>query len=637
MPRARYEHLSLLVPLLANQSEDCLHLNIYVPVSGSRGVDAPYAVVVFVHGESYEWNSGNVYDGSVLASFGHIIAVTVNYRLGILGFLKRDQSERSAAQSDVEAALRWIKHNIAAFGGDPARTTLMGQGTGAAIANLLLLSASARGLFRRMVLLSGSLLSPWALVQQPDQLRASIARQLACPEEEHQLVTCLQQLPVDILLQVEVSPPRFMPGYGPWLSADPTSLHETASGHFITTDLLIGTTTTESYADFSAHDIEFGFEEDQRNRILRTYVRNAYIYHLNEIFSTVRNEYTDWEKPIVHPINIRDSTLEALSDGHTVAPLLRLAYLHARRGATTYFLHFGYQASDGDYLQRLGSVRGDDLPYLMGLPLVEGMPYFPRNYTRQDIAVSETLLSYFTNFVKTGDPNEGRRGAVDKTRHRGTAWEPYSPSSQLYLSIVQKPRLKNHYRGHKIAVWLNLIPQLHQPGDDDVSMRHHHFHERENHYYAGVIREESFTKRPSKKLTTTTTTAITTTECVLSSNSTWVTDSPVISKDKETNIVGPTFSQAVILGAIGCALLLLNLVLFLSVVFYYRHRSKRKNTCEPEEADIPLPSYGKSVSLPDLSLTMPPAKRPPKPPVRTSSNPPGGTVKKRVQIQEIPV
>lgn len=45
--------------------------------------------------------------------------------------------------------------------------------------------------------------------------------------------------------------------------------------------------------------------------------------------------------------------------------------------------------------------------------------------------------------------------------------------------------MKSHYRGHKMAVWLNLIPQLHQPGDEDVSMRHHHFHEREPHYYAG--------------------------------------------------------------------------------------------------------------------------------------------------------
>jgi len=54
-------------------------------VAGNRGLEAPYAVMVYVHGESYEWNSGNPYDGSVLASYGHVIVVTLNFRLGVLG------------------------------------------------------------------------------------------------------------------------------------------------------------------------------------------------------------------------------------------------------------------------------------------------------------------------------------------------------------------------------------------------------------------------------------------------------------------------------------------------------------------------------------------------------------------------
>jgi len=56
-------------------------------VAGNRGLEAPYAVMVYVHGESYEWNSGNPYDGSVLASYGHVIVVTLNFRLGVLGKL----------------------------------------------------------------------------------------------------------------------------------------------------------------------------------------------------------------------------------------------------------------------------------------------------------------------------------------------------------------------------------------------------------------------------------------------------------------------------------------------------------------------------------------------------------------------
>lgn len=149
-----------------------------------------------------------------------------------------------------------------------------------------------------------------------------------------------------------------MPRIGPALpvdqsNPDPGLDMERASDAFIRVPLILGVATAEAYLDFNDNEIQFGLEEDQRNRILRTYIRNAYYYHLNEIFSAVRNEYTDWDKPVLHPIHIRDSTMEALSDAHTVAPLMRIAFYHARRGAQTYFFHFNYQTKDSYYNQVL--------------------------------------------------------------------------------------------------------------------------------------------------------------------------------------------------------------------------------------------------------------------------------------------
>ncbi|PSN41628.1 hypothetical protein C0J52_17766 [Blattella germanica] len=280
---------------------------------------------------------------------------------------------------------------------------------------------SAYSLFHRVVLLSGSVLSPWAVVQQPDSLRSTVAEQMGCRipkptagmsadgggKDQEDIAPCLRSKPLSALLDIRFDPPRFLPRFGPSIPPDaetnePTHAMEHANEAFISCELMLGTTTTESYLDFNAADIQYGFEEDQRNRVLRTYIRNAYVYHLNEIFSTVRNEYTDWDKPIQHPINIRDSTMEALSDGHTVSPLVRVGYIHARRGAKTYFFHFGYQTKESDYPQRLGSVRGEDVTYILGLPLVGGQPYFPQNYTRQDMGVAEAVLNFFTNFAKTG-------------------------------------------------------------------------------------------------------------------------------------------------------------------------------------------------------------------------------------------
>ncbi|CAH0556768.1 unnamed protein product [Brassicogethes aeneus] len=349
---------------------------------------------------------------------------------------------------DVAAALRWIKINIAAFGGDPGRVTLVGHDTGAALVNLLFISPSSKGLFKRVVLLSGTALSPWATIHDADSLRVSVGRQTGCLQQQQQeesqdtedIAACLRSRPLQALLDIQLETVRFMPRIAPSLpidldTPDPAYAMEHASENFITSELMLGITTTESYGDFNANDIQYGFEEDQRNRVLRTYIRNAYVYHLNEIFSAVRNEYTDWDKPIQHPINIRDSTMEALSDGHTVSPLVRVAYLHARRGAKTYFFHFGYQTKESDYPQ--------DLTYILGLPLVGGQPHFPQNYTRQDMGVAEATLVFFSNFAKSGDPNgPGVHKDVpdygtprEKTRYRGLTWDPYEIGTQFYLSI----------------------------------------------------------------------------------------------------------------------------------------------------------------------------------------------------------
>lgn len=88
-PRARIRQLERLLPVLANQSEDCLYVNLYVPVNGGEeGEGGGLPCLVFVHGESYEWSSGNAYDGTTLAANGNIVVVTINFRLGVLGFFK---------------------------------------------------------------------------------------------------------------------------------------------------------------------------------------------------------------------------------------------------------------------------------------------------------------------------------------------------------------------------------------------------------------------------------------------------------------------------------------------------------------------------------------------------------------------
>lgn len=150
------------------------------------------------------------------------------------------------------------------------------------------------------------------------------------------------------------------------------------------------------------------------------------------------NEYTDWDRASQHPINTRDTAVAALSDAQYVAPLMRTADIFAANaplvlGTTTsstsggatksgstsggnlggghqypgqsghcYFYVFDYQTKDGDYPQRMGTVHGEDLPYVFGAPLVDGFSHFPQNYTKSEIALSEAVITYWTNFARTG-------------------------------------------------------------------------------------------------------------------------------------------------------------------------------------------------------------------------------------------
>ncbi|XP_049864099.1 neuroligin-1-like [Schistocerca gregaria] len=498
-------------------------------------------VIVFLHGESYEWNSGNPYDGSVLAGYGHVIVVTLNFRLGVLGFLKTGamgSAQGNFGLMDVVAALHWLRENLPAFGGDPARVTLLGHGSGAALANLVAVSSVAKELVRRVVLLSGSALSPWAVQRDPLAVKRRVAEHTGCHGDllAEDLAPCLRDLPLAALLAVPADAPRFLPGFAPFLTpadasseaaeaaaaaaeaatraaaeeaapawrlaADGDSPAAAAAADFPDRDLLFGLTTTESYLDLSAQDLEFGFNESRRDRILRTFVRNAYLYHLNEIFSTLKNEYTDWERPVQLPLNVRDATLELLSDGHTAAPLLRVGFLHAARPGPgrTYFLHFCHQAAERDFPQRTGSVRGEDVPYVLGLPLAAAaagaLSPQQHNFSRQDAAVSRLLMRYLANFARTGDPNSG-------PGEPPPFWDTYDAINQLYLALgvgagagSSQADTKSHYRGHKMSVWLNLIPQLHRPGGSDLSMRHHHFQEEGAQFYDGSVRPQTL-QRPA--------------------------------------------------------------------------------------------------------------------------------------------
>jgi para-nitrobenzyl esterase len=194
--------------LTYNSSEDCLYLNIYTPNPPRRHLP----VMVWIHGGSFLVGSGQETDGSMLAVKGKVVVVTINYRLGSFGFLTDKVLDAENPQHvsgnygllDQQAALKWVKRNIAGFGGDSAQVTIFGESAGGISVALQMIAPGAAGLFSRAINESGPsqiVLQPIALAQkQGDRLIAT----LGC-RDASDMVACIRSKPTNQVLSPDNS------------------------------------------------------------------------------------------------------------------------------------------------------------------------------------------------------------------------------------------------------------------------------------------------------------------------------------------------------------------------------------------------------------------------------------------------
>lgn len=179
---------------VGNNSEDCLYLNVHVPTNATTG--KPMPVMVWIHGGAFLNGAGSKYDGGDLASRTQSIVVTLNYRLGVFGFLALDAltAEDPAGNpglQDQQAALRWVRRNIASFGGNPSNVTIFGESAGGTSVCNQLMSPRAAGLFHRAIIQSGSCPAPQATRAEAAANGQVYADKLGCPSDAGQLA-CLR-------------------------------------------------------------------------------------------------------------------------------------------------------------------------------------------------------------------------------------------------------------------------------------------------------------------------------------------------------------------------------------------------------------------------------------------------------------
>ncbi|MER7847703.1 carboxylesterase family protein [Kitasatospora sp. NPDC096077] len=364
-------------------------------------------VMVFVHGGGFITGSNRaaLYDGSAFARDG-VVLVTVNYRLGIPGFLDLPGAPPNRGVLDVLAALRWVRDTIAAFGGDPGNVTVFGESAGATLTCALLALPEARGLFRRAIVQSGSGTGAFT-PEQAGRVTAAAAALLgvepsaeafaAVPDER--LVAVLPALVgLDLRTDTAVDPLAGLSPLGPVLPVQPADA--LAAGPARDVDLLIGTNAEEA----NLYLVPEGALESTTDAELEAAAARL-LADPDTVLTALRTA-----RPHATPGELRSAVLaHALFEAGTE----RIARAHAAitGGGRTHRYTFGHRSTALD--GRLGAAHTIELPFVFDLadePWLHG----PEGLLGPDPApagLAARVHGAWTAFARTGDPG----------------WPPYDP------------------------------------------------------------------------------------------------------------------------------------------------------------------------------------------------------------------
>jgi para-nitrobenzyl esterase len=372
------------VPPLSPISEDCLSLNVFTArLDGSR------PVMVWLHGGSNAFGSGGG-EAAALVPYGAVV-VTVNYRLGLLGFLAHpalsNESPHAASGNygllDQIAALQWVRRNIAAFGGDPHRVTLFGHSAGGDSVAQLLASPLARGLFHRAIIQSGGLGESRSRADMEAE-GVKIASQLSAAAGDP--LPTLRNLSVEKLLAASGGP--FDAIADGWvLPATPTrgALAATRSG----IPLVVGATQDEAAIFDLGNSGRPKTPADLRELIASSGVDAVHQQHLFDAYPAS----TDRE--------VSAAMVRFMTDAYFVCPA---RYIAARRNAPTWLFHFTTPPTPGAHGKNLGAFHGADVRVL-----------FDQEYglrqNESERRVGDAMRRYWVAFAANGDPNLSGRDA----------------------------------------------------------------------------------------------------------------------------------------------------------------------------------------------------------------------------------
>ncbi|KAK5643629.1 hypothetical protein RI129_007474 [Pyrocoelia pectoralis] len=417
------------------------------------------SVMVWIHGGGFYMGSNSLsfYDHKILATEENVIVASMQYRLGAFGFLSLEKDILgNAGFFDQVLALRWIKDNIDAFGGNPDSITIFGESAGSGAVSHHLLSPLSSKLFSRGIMQSGVVTSSWAVVPSDINIARSlkVVHELGCPDDVKLMVECLEKADAELIIAGQNTiPPKgvvSIPFYpvvdGTFIVRDP--LLTLKSGLYDQRNVILGSNEHEGHYFLLLYAPRFNYEN-------LTVTRGRFIEEIPKILpigtletEAVIFEYTDWNNPNDVVKNL-DALQEMVGDWYFTCSVYDFANLYSEKN-NVFLYHYKHKNHLHLWPLWAGAMHGDEIVFIFGEPLNP-----TKNYKMDQINFSRQMMRYWANFARTGNPN-----CVSFNDCQWT-WPSFTPNNPSRINLdIKDFTISNDLRARKCAFWKEYMPKL---------------------------------------------------------------------------------------------------------------------------------------------------------------------------------
>ncbi|KAL7071560.1 hypothetical protein ACQ4LE_009239 [Meloidogyne hapla] len=442
-------------------SEDCLYLNVFAP---PQFTNDSYPTIVFLHGGRFQFGSSADYpQHAILNNFvsRKVVFVSLNFRLGPMGFLSTGDSvlPGNLGLWDILLALKWVQINAHVFGGDPNNVLLMGHGSGASAASLLALSPKAEGLFHKIMLMSGTAITPGVVRDTAINATWALDARLHCRSfNSSELLECFKKQLRDEILSFEPDPDPDYDLFVPIIDGEQGIIPDDPETLAISRrkmPIMLGTTKDESALQIlllkeKPVNLSEGLLITEAEQLV-TNLTSSYSGFTNRqlIGEATKHEYI-WSK-VDHSESphLNESILKMFSHFWYDAPTSRLATYYARQAMPVFLYSFDHVSEN---FETNWVFHGCDEIFLFELERRFLVTRRDRNW-QLDRRVTELFADMIVNFLRTDDP-------TPESARLNFNWTSCSTGELDHLSVTDSPSMKVGFRWQAHVFWNKYVRHL---------------------------------------------------------------------------------------------------------------------------------------------------------------------------------